>query len=101
MGRTRQQEQKDEVNGLIVDGFEVDGVTETDDDPERRRDVFEPRMRERHAIADAGRAKLLALHNRRRDFLSVQTEFGRCLSRELLQKSRLIVSADIKRDIGR
>src|SRR5580704_14304061 len=55
------QQQRNDIDGLSIDGIVIDRLLETGEQAERRQNVLKPRVRYRHAAADAGRSELLAL----------------------------------------
>ena len=79
------QQQNDDVHRLAVDGVEVDAVAEAGEKREWRLEAWQPRVWQRHAVADAGRAKLLALGDLAHDLVGGQACCGRGFRRELLQ----------------
>jgi hypothetical protein len=55
-----EQEQEDDVNRPIVYGFKIDTFVRPCEEAEGRFEVPQSRVRKRHAVANAGRSKLLA-----------------------------------------
>src|SRR6476661_7224036 len=94
------QQQNDDVNRLAVDGVEVDGMAEAGEKRKRRLKTRQPRMRQRHAIADAGRAKLLALGDLAYDLLGGKTGLSRGLHRQLLKQAALVARLHIDHDLS-
>ena len=54
------QEQEDDINQPIVYGFKIDTFAQPCEEAEGRFEAPQSRVRKRHAVANAGRSKLLA-----------------------------------------
>ncbi len=76
----REQEEKNNVDWLIVDGSKVDPMMQTSKEAEWCLKTPQPGVRECHTISDAGRSKLLAFGDLVKDFVRVQAELARRLS---------------------
>jgi hypothetical protein len=86
---------------LIVYGLKVDGVVQTSEQAEGRSQALNPRVGQRHAVADAGRSKLLAFDDFSHNDMRGETHIGRNLSGELLKQATLVPLADIDHDMSR
>src|SRR5260370_3839309 len=60
-GAGRGQKHEDEVDRLVVDGLEVDRLLEPGEQAIEARQLGQPAVRQRRAVADAGRIEALAL----------------------------------------
>jgi hypothetical protein len=69
--------------------------------PEGSFDALEPRVRKRHAVADAGRSKFLAFGDLSHDLAWVKPSSGRGFRRELLKQAPLVARAHIDHDMHR
>src|ERR1700688_404441 len=57
----RKQQQRNDIDGLSIDGIVFDRLLEADEHAERSLGLRKSCVRYRHAAADAGRSELLAL----------------------------------------
>ena len=61
--RARQQQQEYKVNGILVDRRKVDRLLQPDQNSKGLVELRDSRVRDRYALAHAGRAQLLALED--------------------------------------
>lgn len=93
------QQQADDIDRLAVDRLEGDGPVEPGKQAERPLQPGDRRMRDRHAVSDAGRAEGLAPAQRGADGLHIEAEPARRFSGQRLQKSRLRRHGQMRDDV--
>src|SRR5262245_1602393 len=89
------EQQEDEIDRLAVERLELDRAVQPREQAEQMLELGQLAMRYGDAIADAGRAQLLALHQGLEDrALALPRELGR-LGGKLLE--RLLLAVDLER----
>src|SRR5438552_17478630 len=90
------EQQEDEVDRLLVDRIEVDRPLEPREDAVDAVEAADPRMRQRHLLADAGRAEPLALEEGAVDDLLVDADRSAGPPGKLAQRLRLAGDAQLR-----
>src|SRR5262245_43689462 len=76
-------------------------MSEAGEHAERHTQAGQPGVGKRHAIADTGRAKLLAFDDLPHDLIRGETGSGRSFGRELLKQPLFVARADVDHDLSR
>src|SRR5262245_58176952 len=98
---SRQQEQKDEIDGFTVDGAEIDRLPEADHHAEGLSHLGQPRMRNSDTASHSRRSELFSLEKRRSDRLSRKIE-NRCgVLGEAIEKLALVGHTYVNHYVGR
>src|SRR5262245_32434548 len=94
-GRFRRQQQEDEIDRLAVERFELHRTVEPGEQAEQMVELGQLAVRYGYAVADSGRAELLALQQNLEDrALALPGELGGA-GRQLLE--RLLLAVDLER----
>jgi hypothetical protein len=96
-----EQQQEDNVDRLIVDGIEIDGVMQPSENGKGCLQAFEPRVRKGETVAQTCRAQRFAFGDLAHDLLSIQVEFRCSFGAELAQQARFVFRPDIEHHFGR
>ena len=78
----REQEQKDDVDGLSIDGIEGDWFAQPDKHSNRFADLVKSGVRQRDAAAHAGRSQFFPLFQLRKDLLGPHIDDRSGLTRQ-------------------
>ena len=99
--RLRRQQQEDEVDRIVVDGIEVDGMVETREQGVEAAEPSQPGVGNGDAVADPRGAQPLALEQRVEDLALVVAAKARGVARELLEDLLLAGRLQIGEDAFR
>src|SRR4029079_5810500 len=92
--RFRREQQKDEIDRLVVERFEIDGALQSSEQTKESAQFRKLTVRDRHATTDAGRAELFALKQDFQNFLfALPSQLGRARSQFLY---RLLLAANLQ-----
>lgn len=100
-GAARNKQEKDEIDGLVVDGVEWDRGFDPREQAEHSVEPFNPRMGQGEAAAKSGGAKLFARLQRPVNTLRVQAERCACARCKLKQQLRLAACPRRANDLRR
>ncbi len=96
-----QEQQKDEIDGALVDRFELHRRPEEREHAKGPIEAAEPCVGKRHPLAEPGRSETLPLEERLDDQSRVQAEEGSRSARQLLEDPPLVGFPQFEDRLGR